>query len=559
MTQPPTPSPSAYALEARGITKRFPGVLANDQVDFDLRVGEVHALLGENGAGKSTLMNVLYGLYQPDEGQVLVRGKPIHFSGPNDAIRAGIGMVHQHFMLVPPLTVTENIMLGDEAKVAGVVLDRRGAAARIRQLSEEYGLAVNPDARIQDLPVGTQQRVEILKAFYRRADVLILDEPTAVLTPQEADDLFGIMRGLTAQGKSIVFITHKLREVLAIADRITVLRLGRVVGHTTPAEATEQSLATMMVGRTVALMGAQAAAGDAAASAPTLDAALGLGDTPQAATEHAPSPAPTSSSPTPGSQPAPPAILRVQDLTVRDSRGQVAVNGVSFAIAPGEVLGMAGVEGNGQTELVEALTGLRAAQSGQVYLDEKPMLNARARALIHAGLGHVPEDRHKYGLVLSYPVADNMVLSTYDEPPFASGPVMQEGAITRFAAKLIKRFDVRTPSARTLVGNLSGGNQQKVIIARELSRPLRLLIASQPTRGLDVGSIEFIHRQILAERDEGRAVLLVSAELDEILALSDRIGVLYRGQLVALLPRREATRERLGLLMAGGGDGAAKE
>jgi simple sugar transport system ATP-binding protein len=456
-------------------------------------------------------------------------------------------MVHQHFMLIPPLTVTENIMLGDEAVRAGVVLDRRAAAARIRQLSDEYGLEVNPDAKIEDLPVGTQQRVEILKAFYRHADVLILDEPTAVLTPQEADDMFAIMRGLRAQGKAIVFITHKLREVLAIADRITVLRLGRVVGHTLPSEATEQDLATMMVGRTVSLMGDRAtAAGASTPAVPTLDAALGLGETPTAAQPPAPPAAPSTA------QPTAPAILRVQDLTVRDARGQVAVNGVSFAIAPGEILGLAGVEGNGQTELVEALTGLRQAQGGQVWLDDRPMLNATARALVHAGLGHVPEDRHKYGLVLSYPIADNMVLSTYGEAPFARGPLRQENAVLCMAQKLIKRFDVRTPSARTLAGNLSGGNQQKVIIARELSRPLRLLIASQPTRGLDVGSIEFIHRQILAERNEGRAVLLVSAELDEILALADRIGVMYRGRLVALLPRAEATRERLGLLMAGG-------
>ena len=535
-TNPDRPAPTTpFALEARDIVKRFPGVLANDRVNFDLQHGEIHALLGENGAGKSTLMNVLYGLYQPDSGQVLVDGAPVQFRNPRDAIARGIGMVHQHFMLVPPLTVTENIMLGQESVRAGVMLDRATAASRIAALSQQYGLGIDPQATVRDLSVGAQQRVEILKAFYRNADVLILDEPTAVLTPQEADDLFAIMDGLRGQGKSIVFITHKLREVLAVTDRITVLRLGRVVGQARARDVTQQDLATMMVGRTIALMG------DRAQQATDV-AALGLGDE---ALEH-----PLRAAA--GAADAPP-ILKVDALRVKDARGQFAVDGVSFAIAPGEIFGIAGVEGNGQTELVEALTGLRAAATGQVWLEGHEVTNRTPHRLIMAGLGHIPEDRQKYGLVLSYPISANLVLSTYTQAPFARGVVMQDRAIRTFARKLIRAFDVRTPGEDVPAGNLSGGNQQKVIIARELSRPIRLLIAAQPTRGLDVGSIEFIHSQIVAQREEGRAVLLVSAELDEILALADRIGVMYRGRLAAILPRAEATRERLGLLMAGGG------
>jgi simple sugar transport system ATP-binding protein len=503
-------------------------------VNFQLRRGEIHAVLGENGAGKSTLMNMLYGLYPPDSGQVLVNGTPVRFRNPREAIALGIGMVHQHFMLVPPLTVTENIMLGQES-TRGLVLDRARAAKRIRELSEQYGLDVDPDTKIQDLSVGTQQRVEILKAFYRNAAVLILDEPTAVLTPQEADDLFAIMRGLREQGKSIVFITHKLREVLAITDSVTVLRHGRVVGHADPHTSSESDLATMMVGRSIALPGQRA---DAASAAATHVAALGV------AAEHAVA--------KPVVAPAATPILTVQDLRVRNSRNQIAVDGVSFEIAPGEIFGIAGVEGNGQSELVEALTGLRPTLSGRVTLDDKDVTGRPPKAQIQAGVGHIPEDRQKYGLVLSYPISDNMVLSTYADPPFARGVLRQEQAIRQFAHKLVQQFDVRTPGGDVAAGTLSGGNQQKVIVARELSRPIRLLVAAQPTRGLDVGSIEFIHGQIVAARNAGKAVLLVSAELDEILALADRIGVLYRGRLAAVLPRAAATRERLGLLMAGG-------
>ncbi|MGI8588279.1 MAG: ABC transporter ATP-binding protein [Chloroflexia bacterium] len=507
-------------------------MLANDHVSFDLRVGEIHALLGENGAGKSTLMNVLYGLYQADAGLVLVGGEPVQFRNPRDAIAHGIGMVHQHFMLVPPLTVTENIMLGHESSRAGVLLDRGAAAARIRDLSRQYGLDVDPAALVADLPVGSQQRVEILKAFYREADVLILDEPTAVLTPQEADDLFGILDSLRSQGKAIVFITHKLREVLAVADRITVLRQGRVVGHSQARDVTEQQLATMMVGRSISLVGDRA-------QAATDAAAIGLADLP----EHAL----TSVQPAPSAEP----VLQVSELRVKDARRQFAVDGVSFEIQPGEIFGIAGVEGNGQTELVEALTGLRSSVSGRVTLEGRDITNRTPARLIDAGLGHIPEDRRKYGLVLTYPISDNLVLSTYYLPPFARGVIRQDGPIHDLALRLIRTFDIRAPGPAVEAGKLSGGNQQKVIIARELSRPIRLLVAAQPTRGLDVGSIEFIHSRILSQRAEGRAVLLISAELDEILALADRIGVMYQGRFAAILPRAAATRDKLGLLMAG--------
>jgi simple sugar transport system ATP-binding protein len=495
-------------LEVRDITKRFPGVLANDHVSFTLEPGEIHAFLGENGAGKSTLMNILYGLYAPDEGQIFVSGKQVTIRGPNDAIRLGLGMVHQHFMLVPTLTVAENVMLGTEI-TDGLLLDEKKANAQVRELSEQYGLAVPPEAYVMDLPVGVQQRAEIIKALYRGADLLILDEPTAVLTPQEADELFDVMRALKAQGKSIIFISHKLKEVLAIADRITVLRRGRVVGAATPAESTEASLAAMMVGRDVVLTVPK---GVAHPGAP---------------------------------------VLEVQGLTVLDDRKLIAVDGLSLEVRAGEVLGIAGVQGNGQTELVEAITGLRRVEGGHVRLLGHEMTGAPPRDVLEAGAAHVPEDRHRHGLVLSYPIADNMVLSSYYQAPFAKGVVIDEQAIAKNAEKLVKDFDVRTASALAPAATLSGGNQQKVIIARELSRPIKLLIAAQPTRGLDVGSIEFIHTTIVRQRDEGAAVLLVSAELDEILALADRIAVMFKGRIIAVVPREEATREGLGLLMAG--------
>jgi len=496
-------------LELRNITKHFPGVLANDRVSLTLEQGEIHALLGENGAGKTTLMNVLYGLYHPDEGEIMVRGQPIRLTSPIDAIRAGIGMVHQHFMLVPVFTVTENVMLGDEMLTAGPFLDRKRAADRIRALSKQYGLEVDPDAYIKDLPVGVQQRVEIIKLLYRNADILILDEPTAVLTPQEVNDLFKIIRSLVDQGKSVIFITHKLKEVLATADRITVLRLGRVVGTTTPTETTEARLAAMMVGREVMLEVEK--------------------------------------------EPARPGdvVLQIENLEVLDERLNVAVDGVSLEVRAGEIVGIAGVQGNGQTQLVEAITGLRAPLDGTIKILGHDTTHVTPRQITEQGVAHVPEDRQRDGLVLSYPISANMVLSTYYLKPFAKGVVLQDQAIDAAAAERVKLFDVRTPGIQTPTGSLSGGNQQKVIVAREFSRPIKLLVASQPTRGLDVGSIEYIHSRIIQKRGEGTAVLLVSPELDEIIALSDRIAVMYRGRIVTVVDADAATKEYLGLLMAG--------
>ncbi len=499
----------APVLELRSITKRFPGVLANDHIDLSLQEGEIHALLGENGAGKTTLMNILYGLYQPDEGEIFVRGKRIEVHSPSDAIAAGIGMVHQHFMLIPVFTVTENVMLGEEATRVAGILDRAAAAARIREISEQFHLAVEPEAYIKDLPVGVQQRVEIIKLLYRQADILVLDEPTAVLTPQEADELFKIMRSLVERGKSIIFITHKLREVMDVADRITVLRRGKVVGSTTPREATREKLAEMMVGRAVNL--------EVAKHPPK------LGE----------------------------PVLEVKDLVVLDERNQIAVDGVSFEVHAGEILGIAGVQGNGQTELVKAVTGLRPVMEGSIRLLEEDITRATPRRITELGSAHVPEDRQQDGLVLSFTVADNLVLCTYYQPPYARGVVLQGQAILQTARELIQEFDIRTPSPLTSAGSLSGGNQQKVIVAREFSRPIRLLVAAQPTRGLDVGSIEYIHQRILEKRDSGCAVLLVSSELDEILELSDRIAVMYRGKIVAVIPGEKASKEWLGLLMAG--------
>ena len=499
----------APILELRGITKRFPGVLANDHIDLTLDKGEVHALLGENGAGKTTLMNILYGLYQPDEGEIIVNDKPITVHSPSDAIAAGIGMVHQHFMLVPVFTVTENVMLGDETTRAGGFLDRQSVAAKITQISDQYKLDVDPNAYVRDLPVGVQQRVEIIKLLYRNADILILDEPTAVLTPQEADELFKIMQFLVEQGKSIIFITHKLREVMEFSDRITVIRRGKVVGSAKPAEADQNILAEMMVGRAVDLE---------------------VDKTP--------------------AQPGK-VVLNVENLVVLDERRQVAVDGLSFEVCAGEVLGVAGVQGNGQTELVRALTGLAPVQEGKIELDGQDISKATPRMVTELGSAHIPEDRQKDGLVLSFPVADNLVLNTYYLPPFAKGVVLQQGDIVKNANQLIREFDIRTPGPMVKAGSLSGGNQQKVIVAREFSRPIKLLVASQPTRGLDVGSVEYIHRRIIQKRDEGCAVLLVSSELDEVMQLSDRIAVMFRGKIVDVLSAAEATKEGVGLLMAG--------
>ncbi len=499
---------SEMALEVRNIVKRFPGVLANDHVNFSLRKGEVHALLGENGAGKTTLMNIIYGLYHPDEGEIFIDGQKVTIDSPHDAIRLGIGMVHQHFMLVPVFTVAENLILGAEP-TKGWSLDLKAAREAVQRLSDQYGLEVDPDAVVEDLPVGVQQRVEILKALYREAKVLVLDEPTAVLTPQEVEELFVIMRQLTERGVSIIFITHKLKEVMEIADHITVMRRGKVVGTTTPQETNEQGLAAMMVGREVVL---QVDKGPA----------------------------------NPGD-----VVLEVRDLQVEDERGLLAVDGVNLEVRAGEILGIAGVQGNGQTELVEAITGLRHIRGGKVLLGGHAVPPRAPRFLIEHGMGHIPEDRQKHGLVLSYTIADNLVLCTYYKPPFAKGMQRNQAAVIENARRLVEQFDVRTPSIFTTAGSLSGGNQQKVIVAREFSRPLKLLVANQPTRGLDVGSIEYIHKRIIQMRDQGAAVLLVSAELDEILSLADRIAVMYHGKIVAVLDAAKATRTELGLLMAG--------
>ncbi|MBP6804029.1 MAG: ABC transporter ATP-binding protein [Chloroflexi bacterium] len=500
---------SIVVLEAKGITKRFPGVLANDKVDLKLHKGEVLALLGENGAGKSTLMNMLYGLYHPDEGEIWIKGEHIALKNPRDAIDRGVGMVHQHFQLVPVMTVAENVMLGSEITSRGGILARRKAENRVNELSQQYGLEVDPTAIVEDLPVGTQQRVEIIKALYRNADILILDEPTAVLTPQEANELFRIMRDLTAQGVSIIFITHKLKEVLAVADRIGVLRGGRMVGTAEPQTSTEASLAELMVGRSVIL---------------TVDKKK--------------------------AQPAE-LVLKVENLYVKDDRQHMTVKGVDLKVHAGEIVGIAGVQGNGQRELVEALTGLRAVEDGRISIADVDSTHYTPRQNTELGVAHIPEDREKHGLVMAYTLSDNMVLNNYYLKPYASGIFMNKEAIVENGTQLVKEFDVRPPNPLTTAGKLSGGNKQKVIVAREFSRPTKLLIAAQPTRGIDVGSIEFIHNQIVAQRDRGAAVLVVSAELDEVLGLADQVAVMFDGRIVKILPVAEATRERVGLLMAG--------
>ena len=495
-------------LELKGITKRFPGVVANDHVDFELAKGEVHALLGENGAGKSTLMNILYGLYHPDEGEVRLNGQHVTIDSPRAAIDLGIGMVHQHFMLIPVMTVAENIVLGVEPHT-GPFLDIDGAEKRVRELSERFGLAVRPDARIESISVGMQQRVEILKALYRGAEILILDEPTAVLTPQEAEELFEIIRSLQAEGKSIVFISHKLGEVLAIADRVTVLRRGKTI-ETVPREgATEEGLARLMVGREVLLR-----------------------------VEKTPA------------EPAEP-LLTVEDLRVLDERKLEAVRGISLEVRSGEIVGIAGVDGNGQSELVEAITGLRRPESGRIVAAGEDITNEGARVSLEAGIGHIPEDRQRRGLVLDFTLAENIALKDYcEEPDSRWGWLFPKRLLAR-AKKLLTEFDVRGGGPRTLAASLSGGNQQKVVVAREVSRDPRILVAAQPTRGLDVGAIEFVHRRLVAERDEGRAILLVSFELDEILSLSDRILVVYEGSVVGEYSP-DVSEEELGIAMTGG-------
>ncbi|HLA42044.1 MAG TPA: ABC transporter ATP-binding protein [Aggregatilineales bacterium] len=507
---------SPIVLEVRNISKRFPGVQANDRISLQLKKGTVMGLLGENGAGKSTLMNLIYGLYEPDEGEILVNGYPVTITGPNDAIKLGIGMVHQHFQLVDVLTVTENVMLGNE-RTRGLLLDRGSARKRILEISNQYRLDVEPDAVVRDLPVGSQQRVEIIKALYRNADILILDEPTAVLTPQEAQGLFGIMRTLLDRGVSLIFISHKLKEVLEICDEIVVLRLGHMVGHADPKTATEESLASMMVGR---------------------DVLLDVRKNP--------------------AQPGD-VVLEIDSLYVRDDRHHPAVDHLSLEVRAGEILGIAGVQGNGQTELVEAITGLREVISGHMLLLGENITHAAPRHITESGVSHVPEDRQKDGLVGSFPVMYNMVLASYYQPPYARGILINDAEIEKVALERVEKYDVRTPNIYVNVSTLSGGNQQKVIVARELSRLTKLLIASQPTRGLDVGSIEFIHKQIVRIRDEGAAVLLVSSELDEILGLSDRIAVMYEGKINYVVDAEEADRSTIGLYMAGSVAGGGRE
>jgi len=512
----PTQRIDAPALEMRGITKRYPGVVANDGIDLEVRPGEIHALLGENGAGKSTLMNVLYGLAKPDEGQILLDGEVIDIEGPTDAIDRGISMVHQHFMLVPVLTVADNVLLGKEVMRGRVFLDQGAARRRIHELGERFGFELDPDQKVGDLSVGWQQRVEILKALYREARILVLDEPTAVLTPQETVELFAVLRRLAAEGHSIVFISHKLYEVLEVADRITVIRRGKVVGSRIPSETDEDDLAELMVGREVQL---------------TVD----RGE----------------------SHPAE-SMLQVKDLRVAGGRGVGdAVDGISFEVRAGEILGIAGVAGNGQDELVEAITGLRKAKGGSITLDGEDVTADGPRTLHGKDVAYVPADRHRFGLVLSFPLTDNVVLTDYYREPYSHGLVRDEAAIATRADEAIEQYDVRTPSASVTAGTLSGGNQQKLIVAREFDRDLKLLVLDQPTRGLDVGSIEFIHKQIIQKRDAGTAVLLVSAELDEVLEISDRIAVMYRGKIVDIVDGRTANKEAVGLLMATGGKSEA--
>ncbi len=481
---------ASTVLEMRGITKQFPGVLANDDVDFDLRKGEVHALLGENGAGKSTLMNVLYGLYKPDEGEIRIDGAKVSFGSAKDAIDQGIGMVHQHFMLIPVMTVAENIVLATEPTTAGILLDYDEAVKRVREISERFGLAVDPEAYVENISVGREQRVEILKALYRGAEILILDEPTAVLTPQEATELFGIVKSLQADGTSIIFISHKLNEVLEIADRITVLRRGKKI-DTVPREgATEEGLAKMMVGREVLLR-----------------------------VEKKPA--------DPGEK-----LLEIRDLHVNDDRNLAAVRDVSFVVQAGEIVGIAGVEGNGQSELIEAITGLRRTEAGQLAVAGQVVSHASARKMLDAGVGHIPEDRQRRGLVLEFTIAENIALHDYRIAPDSRFGWLFPGRLIERARGLIREFDVRGGGPNTRAGALSGGNQQKVVAAREVARDPKVLVAAQPTRGLDVGAIEYLHRRLVDERDEGRAILLVSLELEEVLSLADRILVMYEGRIV---------------------------
>jgi general nucleoside transport system ATP-binding protein len=497
-----------YVIEMLNIRKEFPGIVANDNITLQVKKGEIHALLGENGAGKSTLMNVLFGLYQPEKGEIRVKGKPVDITNPNIANDLGIGMVHQHFMLVDPFTVTENIILGQETTSKGMI-DIKKAENDVRAISEKYGLAVDPSAKIADISVGMQQRVEILKTLYRGAEILIFDEPTAVLTPQEIGELIQIMKTLIKEGKSIILITHKLKEIMEVCDRCTVIRKGKGIGTVTVSETNPNELASLMVGREVTFTTEKT----------------------EATPKH--------------------NVFEIENLHVKDSRGLGAVNGLDLTVRSGEIVGIAGVDGNGQSELIEAITGLRKIDSGTVKLNGKEITKLSPRKITESGIGHIPQDRHKHGLVLDFPIGENMVLQTYYQEPNSKMGVLNFKNIYKKAKSLIEEFDVRTPSEFTLARALSGGNQQKAIIGREVDRNPDLLIAAQPTRGLDVGAIEFIHKRLIEQRDNGKGVLLVSFELDEIMNVSDRIAVIYEGKIVAIVDPKETTEQELGLLMAG--------
>lgn len=497
-----------YVIEMLNIRKEFPGIVANDNITLQLKKGEIHALLGENGAGKSTLMNVLFGLYQPEQGEIRVNGKSVNITNPNIANELGIGMVHQHFMLIDTFTVTENIILGKETTTAGRI-DIKKAEKDVRDISERYGLAVDPNAKIADISVGMQQRVEILKTLYRGAEILIFDEPTAVLTPQEIKELIQIMKTLIKEGKSIILITHKLKEIMEVCDQCTVIRKGKGIGTVTVKETNPNELASLMVGREVTFKT----------------------DKIEAKPEQ--------------------AVLEVQGLNVKDSRGVNVVNNLNLEVRAGEIVGIAGVDGNGQSELIEAITGLRKKESGSVKLNGKDIAKLSPRKITESGIGHIPQDRHKHGLVLDFPIGENMVLQTYYQEPNSKYGILNYKNIYKKAKSLISEFDVRTPSEYTQARALSGGNQQKAIIGREVDRNPDLLIAAQPTRGLDVGAIEYIHKRLIEQRDNGKAVLLVSFELDEIMNVSDRIAVIYEGAIVAVVDPKKTTEQELGLLMAG--------
>lgn len=498
-----------YMLEMINITKRFPGVTANDRIDFKVLKGEIHALVGENGAGKSTLMSILYGLYTPDEGEIFLSGTKVHIDNPTTAINLGIGMVHQHFMLVEPMTVTENIVLGQELRKNRYFMDTKSARLKVEELSKQYGLNVDPNAKIMDISVGMQQRVEILKVLYRGAEILVLDEPTAVLTPQEIRELYSVLLSLKRMGKTIIFITHKLNEVMDISDRVTVLRSGKVMGTIETSRTSPEELARLMVGREVLLK--------------VEKSKVRKGK----------------------------AILEIKGLETVDNRNLPALRGVFLEVMEGEVLGIAGVEGNGQTELVEVLTGLRKATSGEIYFMGKNITNLNPREIKELKIAHIPEDRQKKGLILNYSVADNLILGYHYKPPFTVGFRRNLKNVKKVSEQLISEFDIRTPDSETMVGSLSGGNQQKTVVAREFYGDPVMLVASQPTRGVDIGAIEFIHRRILELRDRGKGVLLVSAELQEIMALSDRIAVIYNGRIVGTLAAEEANEDIIGLMMTG--------